>query len=63
MNRASAADLRKAAEVANSMLKAGILFVPMPVADAEEHARRVAEAGDRLEQMAQAAEAAEKGGV
>lgn len=63
MNRAHPADLRKAAEAATAMLKAGILFVPMPVADAEEHARRVAEAEARLEQMAQAAEAAEKGGV
>lgn len=57
MNRASPAQLRKAIDAANAMLKAGILFVPMPVADAEEHARRVDDADARLEEMAQAAEA------
>lgn len=40
------------------MVKAGIMFVPMPVADEDERIRLANEANDRLEQMAQAAEPA-----
>jgi hypothetical protein len=57
MNRASPIDLRKAAEVANTFLKAGILFVCVPVLDEADHAALVEQSGRRLDQMAQEAEA------
>ncbi|RXZ42666.1 DUF1382 family protein [Crenobacter cavernae] len=60
MNRAFPAQLRKAIEAANAYVKAGILFVPMPVADETEQRQRLAEADARLEEMAVAAE---KGGA
>lgn len=56
MNKASPIDMRKALEMVSALRSAGILFVPMPVVDAEEAARRVEEAEARLEQMAQEAE-------
>lgn len=49
MNKASPLDLRKAIEVANIYVKAGILFVPMPVLSEEDHAARVKEADARLD--------------
>lgn len=58
MNRASPVQLRKALESAKAMAMAGIMFVPMPVADEDEKIRRVNEAYDRLGQMAQASEPA-----
>lgn len=58
MNRASPVQLRKALESAKAMVMAGIMFVPMPVADEDEKIRRVNEANDRLGQMAQASEPA-----
>jgi hypothetical protein len=57
MNRASPIDLRKALEMVNAMVKAGILFVPMPVLSEADHANLVAKAADRLEQIAEEAEA------
>lgn len=57
MNRASPVQLRKALEAAQAMVKAGILFVPMPVANEDEFNRRANEANDRLERMAKDAEA------
>lgn len=59
MNRASTVDMRKAMDMAYALKDAGILFVPMPVADDTEQAVRFAEAEARLEQMAQEAEARE----
>jgi hypothetical protein len=56
MNRASPKDLRNALEVANSMVKAGILFVPMPVLDQADFAALGRQSAERLEQMAQAIE-------
>lgn len=58
MNQASPVQLRKALEAAQAMVKEGIMFVPMPVADEEERNRRVTEANKLLEQMAQASELA-----
>ena len=56
MNRASPADLRKALEVANSLARAGILFVAIPVADSNERDKRIAEGVERLGEMAKQAE-------
>lgn len=57
MNRASPIDLRKALEMVSAFTKAGILFVPMPVLNEVDHANLVAQTTDRLEQIAQEAEA------
>lgn len=57
MNYASAVDLRKALAASHKLAQAGVLFVPMPVADKTEQLRRIAEAGERLGQMAISAEA------
>jgi hypothetical protein len=51
MNRASPVDLRKAAEAANTYIKAGVLFVPMPALSAADHADLVAQAQLRLDQI------------
>jgi hypothetical protein len=59
MNRASPTDLRKCAQLANTYLKAGILFVPMPVLNAADHVGLASQANQRLEQLAQEAEAQE----
>lgn len=59
MNRASPIDLRKALEMVNAMVKAGILFVPMPALSDADHANLVAQVADRLEQIAQEVEANE----
>lgn len=56
MNRASPADMRKSLEMANALTQAGILFIPMPVADGLEAEARIAEAQARLDEMALAAE-------
>lgn len=37
MNRASPVELRKAIEAAQAFVKAGILFVPIPVMDEQDH--------------------------
>ena len=49
MNRAHPADLRIAIAVANSYVKTGILFVPMPVFSKEERSARVEEAANILD--------------
>jgi len=51
MNRANPIDLRKAAEAANTYIKAGVLFVPMPALSAIDHANLVAQAASRLDQI------------
>lgn len=56
MKRANPADLRRAAEVAHTYVKAGILFVPMPALNQADHDALVAQSADRLERLAQAAE-------
>ena len=59
MNRASPVDLRKAIDVANTYVKAGILFVPIPVIDKDKHAALVIQADLALEELLTEAE---KGG-
>lgn len=48
MNRANPTDLRKAIEAAQTMLKAGLLFVPMPVLSAKDHAQLVKQCDARF---------------
>ncbi|WP_440216278.1 DUF1382 family protein [Chromobacterium piscinae] len=57
MNRAHPADLRKALTVANELAGIGVLFVPLVVASKEEFTQRLGELGQKLEQIAQEAEA------
>lgn len=56
MNRANPADLRRAADMAQRFVKAGILFVPMPALDQADHDALVAQSAERLEKMAQMAD-------
>lgn len=56
MNRASAPDLRKALEVAHSLMKAGILFVPMPALNQADHETLVAELRRRMDALEALAE-------
>lgn len=51
MNRASPVDLRKAIAIANEFVKAGILFVPMPVLSEPDHVALVADMSKRLESI------------
>lgn len=51
INRATAPELRKALMAANSMLQAGILFVPIPVLNQEDHAALGNEVQRRLAEM------------
>lgn len=53
MNRASPTDLRKAIEAAQTMLKAGLLFVPMPALSDKDHAQLVKQCDSRLGLLAQ----------
>ena len=56
MNRANPADIRRAAEMTQRFVKAGILFVPMPALDQADHDALVAQSAERLEKMAQQAD-------
>lgn len=56
MNRAKPVDLRKAMEVAQAYLKAGLWFVPMPVLNAGDFTALVKQCDNRLELMAQESE-------
>ncbi|WP_110947071.1 DUF1382 family protein [Pseudomonas bohemica] len=51
MNRANPSDLRDALMMAQSFIKAGILFVPMPVLSAEDAQHLGAMANERLDQL------------
>ena len=51
MNRAHPTDLRKALEIANALMKAGIDFVPVPVLSDEDKAILVRDVQMRLEQI------------
>lgn len=53
MNRANPADLHKALNVVDAYLKAGLLFVPIPVLNAADHLALIDQADSRLEQLAQ----------
>jgi hypothetical protein len=56
MNRASPVDLRKAIDAANTYVKAGLLFVPMPVLSGDDYLKLVEESQQRLETLCQQAE-------
>ncbi|MNZ97401.1 hypothetical protein D3C78_1166370 [compost metagenome] len=56
MNRASPVDMRAALEAAHTMVKAGILFVPMPIMGVADHAALQAEMINRLNRLEQQAE-------
>ena len=52
MNRASPVEMRRSLDMAKALQEAGILFVPMPVANAVEASEMIERAQDRLERMA-----------
>jgi hypothetical protein len=60
MNRANPKDLRVAIEVAQTYLKAGILFVAVPVLHAADHKALIMQSAERLEKIATAVEAQEQ---
>lgn len=60
MKRATPAQLRQAIELANKMVKLGILFVCVPAVDEADHLNLATQATERLERMALIAEAGEK---
>ncbi len=62
MNRAHPAQLRGAGEVAQTFIKAGILFVCVPVLSDDDHKDLVRQSEDRLERLAQIVEAEERAG-
>ena len=51
MNRASPVDLRLALEMAHSLAKAGVVFVPVPVLSNEDKAILVRDAYMRITQI------------
>lgn len=51
--RATPVNMRKALEVTRLYAESGVLFVPMPVLSDSDHAELIAQAGERLERMAQ----------
>lgn len=59
MNRANPKDLRKSIEAAHTYMKAGILFVAVPVLDAHDHLELIKMANERLSVMVDRAEAEE----
>ena len=56
MKRANPADLRKALEIAQSLAKAGIDFVPVPVMSGIDRVELTHTATQRLERMASESE-------
>lgn len=60
MKRANPAQLRQAIELANKMVKLGILFVCVPAVDEADHLNLATQATERLERLALIAEAAEQ---
>lgn len=51
MTRANPADLRKALEAANTLAKAGVMFICMPVLNEADGHQLVAQAAQRFEQL------------
>ena len=51
MNRASPADLRKALEAANTLARAGIMLICMPVLSETDVIQLVAQAARRFDQL------------
>jgi hypothetical protein len=62
VERASPIQQRRALDVANLLVKAGIGFVPVPVANAAEFDKLTAESMDKLAEFERAQEAAEQNG-
>lgn len=60
MKRANPAQPRQAIELANKMVKLGILFVCVPAVDEADHLNLATQATERLERIALIAEAGEK---
>lgn len=60
MNRASPSDLRKSLEAAHALVKAGIMFVPMPVLNQKDHDELANQMHDRLDTMTAEAEKEEQ---
>ncbi|ANF26002.1 DUF1382 family protein [Stutzerimonas stutzeri] len=60
MQRANPAELRKAMESANVMMRAGILFVAMPVLDEQDLATMRGESIKRLERIIEITESEEE---
>ena len=60
MKRATPAQLRQAIELANKMVKLGILFVCVPVVDEADCLNLASQAAERLERLVVIAEAGEK---
>lgn len=60
MKRANPAQLRQAIELANKMVKLGILFVCVPAVDEADHLNLATQATERLERIALIAEVAEQ---
>lgn len=60
MKCANPAQLRQAIELANKMVKLGILFVCVPAVDEADHLNLATQATERLERIALIAEAGEK---
>lgn len=56
MVRAKPSELRQALEMASILVKAGQLFVPMPVLNAEDHKALLAQYDTRLDQLIAEAE-------
>ena len=56
MHRAHPVDMRKALEMVEAHKRAGILFVPMPVLNQEDHLAQIAEARRRLDLLQHEAE-------
>jgi len=56
MNRASPVDLRLALEMAHSLAKAGVVFVPVPVLSDEDKAILVRDVQTRITQIEKEAE-------
>ncbi|NWD59505.1 DUF1382 family protein, partial [Pseudomonas veronii] len=59
MKRATPAQLCQAIELANKMVKLGILFVCVPAVDEADHLNLATQATERLERLALIAEAGE----
>ena len=62
MNRASHIEIRKAIEFTRVLTDHGILFVPMPVIDTDDHEKLKADAADRLNKLIEEASAGEPAG-
>jgi hypothetical protein len=56
MERANPADMRKAMNMVRALSEAGILFIPMPVANREEFETLAAAAWEKLDEMSVEAE-------